>query len=145
MTISLFSGRYAFLSNFYPSQIAFEGQFYPTVEHAFQAAKTLDFAERERISSLGTPGLAKKAGRKLNLRPGWNDKRIEVMWHLLQLKFEIPFLRNELLNTFPQELIEGNTWNDTFWGVCDGKGENQLGVMLMEVRSHLRFQMEQSK
>lgn len=35
------------------------------------------------------------------------------------------------------ELIEGNTWGDRIWGVCDGVGENRLGKILMRVRAEM--------
>jgi ribA/ribD-fused uncharacterized protein len=102
----------------------------------------LDFAEREKIIAQVTPGQAKRAGKKLNLRPDWDSKRLEVMLELLQRKFETPFLRTELLNTHPNELVEGNTWGDTFWGSCGGKGENNLGKLLMKVRDQIRAEKE---
>lgn len=42
--INHFSGKYRVLSNFYPSKIVYEGRVYPTVENAYQAAKTMDHA-----------------------------------------------------------------------------------------------------
>ena len=63
--IRSFSGAYGFLSNFHPSVVAFGDADYPTVEHAFQAAKTLAGEERERIRSAATPGAAKRLGRRV--------------------------------------------------------------------------------
>ena len=56
----------------------------------------------------------------------------------LRLKFEIPELREALLNTDNAKLIEGNWWGDKFWGICNGVGENNLGKLLMEVRDEIR-------
>ena len=122
--IDRFKDEYEFLSNFYPSTINYEGILYPTVEHAFQAAKTLDPTERQKIANLTTPAKAKAAGRKVKLREGWNEIRTTIMT-LLQ-------------NTGENTLVEGNTWNDTFWGVCRGKGQNWLGKILMETREQLK-------
>ena len=144
-TIDKFTGKYDFLSNFYPTSnlghgIDDEGRFeYPTVEHKFQAMKCLDGdTMRRQIASAKTPGQAKRLGRRVNLRPGWNDMRIDVMVDIIKEKFA-PHTRlaQQLIDTAPNILIEGNTWNDRFWGVCRGKGRNELGKALMAWRSRL--------
>lgn len=135
--INSFSGRYAFLSNFYPEQIEYEGILYPSSEHAFQAAKTLDKTERLRISKLETPGQAKRAGRKVTLRPDWEENKIYVMKDILLIKFSNPDLMKKLISTGKRKLVEDNNWGDTFWGVCNGKGENNLGKLLMVIRAYL--------
>src|SRR5258708_4024652 len=111
--ITTFTGRYRFLSNFSPAAVFYDGEVYPTVEHAFQAAKTLVVAERQAIRVAATPGEAKRLGRRATLRPGWNDMRLDVMRTLIRRKFDIPANRTLLLSTGDAELIEGNTWNDT--------------------------------
>lgn len=136
--ISEFSGKYDFLSNFSKSKIKYEGITYPTVEHAFQAAKSLNNLKRLEIASAPTPGQAKRIGRRVNLRPDWEEVKIDIMRDCLRLKFEIPELREALLNTDNAELIEGNWWGDKFWGMCNGIGENNLGKLLMEVRDEIR-------
>jgi N-glycosidase YbiA len=137
--IDSFQGEYRFLSNFWPAVVRFDGMTYPTVEHAYQAAKTMDMKERLRISELATPGLAKKAGKKVKMRSDWGDEvKIIFMRLFLTLKFQDPKLRKKLLQTGTEKLVEGNTWGDTFWGVCDGKGKNHLGKLLMEVRKQCR-------
>ncbi len=60
------------------------------------------------------------------------------MLDLLRIKFTIPTLRERLLATGDQTLIEGNTWGDTYWGVCRGVGLNNLGTLLMQVREECR-------
>jgi ribA/ribD-fused uncharacterized protein len=141
--IAFFRGRWEFLSNFYPSEVKLKGKTYPTVEHAFQAAKTLDEADRERIRLAETAGQAKAMGRKVALRSGWavgnNGIRVQVMRALLKQKFAPGTeLAQKLLDTEDREIVEGNTWNDTFWGVCNGKGKNRLGELLMAIREELR-------
>lgn len=138
MKIDAFKDEYSFLSNFHPSPISIEGKSYPTVEHAFQAGKTRDFAEKEKIRCAATPAVAKRLGRKVKLRPDWENVKILVMLECLIEKFKDPELAKSLLNTGEAELIEGNTWNDTFWGVCRGNGKNNLGKLLMDVRTRLR-------
>jgi ribA/ribD-fused uncharacterized protein len=135
--ITSFTGEYEFLSNFSWSPVLHDSIQYPTVEHAFQAAKTYDKDERRRIAALPTPGMAKRAGRKVKLRKNWNEMRVKVMRTLLRKKFLHPGLAGKLLATEDAELIEGNSWGDTFWGVCNGVGENRLGKLLMEIREEL--------
>ena len=136
--IDSFHGEYAFLSNYYDSPIFYDGILYPTVEHAFQAAKTTVFIHRIIIANKKTPGQAKCAGRKVTLRDNWDDIKLYIMKELIILKFTNPKLKSALLNTKDAELIERNTWNDTYWGICNGIGENHLGKILMEVREMLR-------
>lgn len=133
--IDSFDGQFAFLSNFFPAEVVFEGISYPTSEHAFQAAKTHDQNKRVGIAIVTSPGRAKRLGRKLPLRKDWNSVRIGIMEHILRIKFSDPELKSRLLNTDDAELIEGNDWGDTFWGVCKGVGENNLGKLLMKIRS----------
>lgn len=137
-----FSGEYRWLSNFYPAKVRLDGEVYPTVEHAYQAAKAaLDgpaaVAIRRTIQRASTPGEAKKIGNSLRLRKDWESVKLGVMLDLLRQKFEHAELRTLLLGTGDAELIEGNWWNDTFWGVVDGKGKNHLGRLLMKVRKEL--------
>lgn len=137
--ISVFVGQYAFLSNFYLCPVMFEGDLYPSSEHAFQAAKTHDPMLRSRIASQRKPHHAKQVGRSVLLREDWNEVRVGIMTDILRDKFtRNPKLRAKLLATGNAELVEGNTWGDTFWGVCDHRGENKLGHALMRVRSELR-------
>jgi ribA/ribD-fused uncharacterized protein len=140
-TISAFSGTYRFLSNFYAAPTGYEGIIYPTSEHAFQAAKTVDPAQREEIRKLKTPGEAKRYASRsgpLTLRPGWDGMRVNVMRIVLRSKFADDRLREQLLATGDAALVEGNTWGDVFWGQVDGVGENWLGRLLMELRAELR-------
>lgn len=141
--IDRFDGPYSFLSNFhYPVfvQLEEDENRYPSVEHAFQAAKTLVLSERREIWMADTPGKAKRLGRKVSLRDDWEDIKLDVMLDLLRQKFdkeENPELAQQLLDTRPKYLIEGNNWGDTFWGVCNGRGENHLGDLLVKVRKEL--------
>lgn len=132
--IDKFDGKYRFLSNFLSCRIEFEGITYPTSEHAFQAAKTLYHDERREIAKALTPGKAKRMGQKVALRYDWHLVKLGVMEQILRIKFSHPNLKKLLISTHPAELIEGNTWHDTFWGVCNGLGENHLGKLLMKIR-----------
>lgn len=138
--IDSFTGKNAFLSNFYASPILYQDILYPTNEHFFQAMKTKDEEVRQEIALLNFPSQAKKMGNdksKVKLRKDWEDIKLKVMWKGLQYKFEIPALRTMLLRTGSAKLIEGNFWNDTYWGVYKGEGENHLGKLLIKLRSKL--------
>ncbi len=137
-TIERFTGDHDFLSNFHQSPIEGDGIVYATVEHAFQAAKTFDRAEKQSVAEATTPGAAKRLGRKVQLRPDWEQVKIGIMEDLVRLKFTTHAdLRDKLLATGDGELVEGNTWNDRFWGVCRGQGRNELGKILMKIRAEL--------
>jgi len=129
-----------YLSNFSRSDLVYEGVSYPTVEHAYQAQKTLSQIERIRIAGLETPGKAKKAGRDVDLREDWEDVKFQVMVDLLRLKFRIPLYREALMSTEDSEIIEdASGWNDTVWGVGRaGSGQNLLGKALMKIREEIR-------
>ena len=141
-----FDGDYAFLSNFYPSTIYHDGITYPTNEHFFQAMKTLDIDERKAIAAAETPGLAKRMGRNVKLRPDWEKIKVDVMRLGLILKFTDAELAEKLIATGDEELVEGNWWHDNTWGnchctACSRKGgRNLLGMLLMEVRKELQYQ-----
>src|SRR5579864_184810 len=127
--ITEFKNEYRFLSNFAPcpNGVTFEGVNYLTAEHAYQAAKTSDVTERLFIASKPTPGQAKRAGKKVTIREDWDKIKLNVMHDILVAKFtQNEDLRQLLFETYDQELVEGNTWNDTFWGVCNGQGQNHL-------------------
>ena len=137
--INRFIDEYEFLSNFYPSPIYDNaGKEYPTVEHYFQAMKTFNPQERELIRSAESPGKAKRIGRLVQLREDWEDRKLDIMEKALIQKFQILRLREKLLATGNEELIEGNFWHDTYWGVCKGEGENHLGKLLMNIREKIR-------
>jgi len=94
-------------------------------------------SDKLMIAGLATPALAKKVGRRVAMRADWDMIKVGVMKELLTLKFADPELRRALLKTGDAVLIEGNTWNDRFWGVCAGQGKNMLGKLLMEVRKDI--------
>ncbi len=135
--ITSFDGPYRWLSNFWLTPIKYEGRHYPSSENAYQAAKLpngfrVDF-------EYCTPGQSKRLGRACPLPNQWDERKVEIMRDILKLKFALgTALAEKLIATGDRLLVEGNTWNDTFWGVCKGEGENQLGKLLMEIREDLR-------
>ena len=143
-TIIRFDGDYRFLSNFYKAEITYDGIKYPTTENAYQAAKSLDTNERQTIANLDKPVDAKRAGKKVTLRNGWDGIKDGIMLDVLKIKFTAhPDLAKKLIDTEDSVLIEGNFWHDTHFGVCYcdkcmGIGENKLGELLMKVRDELK-------
>lgn len=152
--INKFDGKYGFLSNFYPCEISHQGITYPSVEHYYVAMKCNndqmidgvyytcgDF--RELASKVSTAGNVKRLGRKIKLRSDWEEKKLQIMSWGLRQKFAIPELQELLLSTGDEKLVEGNWWHDVYWGKCSctkckNAGENNLGKLLMEIRSDLR-------
>lgn len=165
--IGVFRGDWGFLSNFSPVEVKLwigpdglpvsfpipDGpttqalvEIYPSVEHAYQAAKFLDPEIRARFRYVGLePGQAKSYAKNLEekglVRLDWKQVQLEIMRGLLVQKFSYSILRRKLLSTFGAELVEGNWWHDNFFGdcLCDEcagiPGENHLGRMLMELRA----------
>lgn len=129
---------YRWLSNFWPCTVEYEGLKYLSSEAAYQAAKTLDLNVR-KLFQVMTAAESKKVGKKgLKLREDWNDIKLIIMHKICFDKFNNNFeLRDLLLKTEDKYLEETNWWGDTFWGVCNGKGDNHLGRILMDVRSEL--------
>lgn len=139
--IDNFGGEYSFLSNFYVALIMLDGKEWRTVEHYFQAQKTLDPEIREEIRLLKRPSEAKKKGNSIPIRKDWEAIKIYVMLKAIRAKFnQHKNLRDKLILTNFHELIEGNWWHDNTWGNCycnlckNTPGKNYLGKILMEVR-----------
>ena len=136
-----FSNNMFFLSNFAPASIVDPdfGFTYPTVEHAYQAMKSLDSLDRLLVSQLATPNRAKQLGKTFKLRQNWDEIKLDVMEQLLRQKFSPgTHLADLLIATGSEALIEDNDWKDTYWGVYKGKGENNLGKLLMKIRKELQ-------
>jgi N-glycosidase YbiA len=135
--IDSFTGDFNFLSNFYPCQVTLDDVEYPSVEHAYQAAKTLDKKSRKPFHKRPLPSAAesKKMGRKLSIREDWESVKLQVMEDLLVQKFASGQLKEKLLETGTRTLVEGNYWGDSYWGVDKRKGgQNHLGKLLMKIR-----------
>lgn len=138
-----FTGEYAFLSNMYPCSIEIallDDRFkFTSAEAAFQAGKCEYLRDIWDIDRAKNGYEAKKIGRRVDIREDWDEMKLQWMELVLRKKFssENPELMQKLIDTYPMELVEVNTWNDTFWGVCNGKGENHLGKILEKIRLDL--------
>jgi ribA/ribD-fused uncharacterized protein len=138
-----FFGRHRYLSNFFApaNGVHYEGLSYPSVEHAYQAAKYPVNLMREQFTTVGA-ARAKRLGHSIeNFDIGkWEKRRVGIMTELVLLKFtQNRYLGWWLLATGDAHLEERNSWHDTFWGTDEqGNGENQLGRILMLTRDALR-------
>ena len=142
--IKQFEGEFRFLSNFYEHHvIEYENHSMiltgKTVEHIYQACKAVFAKDAKKILDAKTPGQAKRLGQKVKMIPYWENAKVKVMRTCIDLKFATnTILAEKLILTEDHFLVEGNHWGDTFWGVCDGRGRNMLGHLLMERRAFLQ-------
>lgn len=136
--IDKFNGKYDFLSNFYVAPVTYNGLTFQSNEAAFQAQKTLNEGQRRKFTRMA-PNKAKAKGRNVILRSDWEQIKNKIMYEVCYAKFtQNPELKEKLLLTGDEELIEGNTWHDTYWGVCNRRGKNKLGKILMRIREELK-------
>lgn len=137
--IEEFQGEFRWLSNFWPANVELDGLIFPSVENAYQAAKT--FPDNREDFVWCTAGQAKRLGRKVPMRQEWEQVKLQVMKDMIKQKFKVgSLLAKKLIATSDAKIIEGNSWGDTFWGVCNGKGSNHLGQLLMQQRKFLQEQ-----
>src|SRR4051794_41114679 len=117
--LTLFEGDHAFLSIDSPATVHLDGQAFPSVALAYQAAK--DLHDRLR------PGMQRE----------WDDHRPALMRRLLRSKFANPQLRKALLDTGEKHLSHTAPDADAYWHAPNGEGENTLGRLLMDLRAQL--------
>nr|MBO2493442.1 DUF1768 domain-containing protein [Clostridia bacterium] len=140
-----FRGEYAFLSNFYPCSVRLWGVEYKCAEAAFQAAKAQNVTQRWAFVGL-SGAEARRMGRRVPIRPDWEEVKVGIMTQVVRAKFtQNPDLAKKLLATGDALLVEENSWGDTFWGTCQGRGENMLGRILMLVRYELRYGIQRGR
>lgn len=132
-----FFGDYRFLSNYHICPVIYEDIPYTSTEAAYQAAKCFNMDDKKQFQYL-SPSRAKSVGQLVTLRDDWDDAKLSVMFDICYDKFtRNKDLQELLLKTGDKYLEETNWWKDQFWGVCDGKGKNHLGHILMMIRAHL--------
>lgn len=116
------------------------GGIFLNVENAYQFMKCptnsiwFDYCIKE------TPSKVKTASKLITIRKDWENVKLDIMRFLVIQKFICnPAYTYLLLSTGDEDIIEGNYWNDTYWGKCfkTQQGENHLGKIIMEVREKL--------
>ena len=140
MAITEFKGKYLFLSNFYTSTVEYQGLTFKNAEAAFQAQKCRTRDEKEKFCGLDASS-AKRLGRHVILRSDREEVKVQIMFEIVYAKFtQNAYLKRKLMETGDERLVEGNWWGDTTWGMCEGKGKNLLGAILMNIRSEFQEQ-----
>lgn len=142
--IAGFRGDYRWLSNFERCEILYKGILYKSSEAAYQAQKTPNIKVRHIFSKLDARE-AKALGNAINIRSDWEDVRYNIMKDICQIKFNQPQFKAKLVDTGNMEIIESNYWNDTYWGVCDGIGFNNLGNIIMGIRREIQEELKKQK
>lgn len=143
--IAEFKDEYAFLSNFYEREMTYKGRVFQSSEAAYHAEKCAIESDKDKFIGIG-PDASKKLGRKITLRPDWEEVKEHIMFDIVREKFlQNKDLAEKLLATDNAYLMEGNYWRDKFWGVCPETGIpgidglNVLGQILMRVRAELKY------
>lgn len=142
---------YGAFSNLYRRDVDFEGETFPTSEHAYQAGKARKAAVRKWLMEAPSPALLAMAAHGLyywDIAPGWSTSKFDRMRRVLYAKFtQHTDLRELLLSTGDARLVESATVDNEvnrLWGEVNGVGRNMLGVLLMELRSELRAEAEKT-
>lgn len=150
MPIYFYSTReepYGCFSNFSAHGFSLDDEYWPTSEHYFQAQKFVGTEHAEAVRRASTPKRAAEIGRERSrpLRPDWEDVKDDVMRRAVLAKFQAhPALRELLLSTGDEPIVE-NTTHDYYWGCGkDGSGKNRLGALLMELRAELRQETQKA-
>ncbi|MBW4513430.1 MAG: DUF1768 domain-containing protein [Scytonematopsis contorta HA4267-MV1] len=147
MTIYFYKAweAYGCFSNFSPHAIIIQDTYWATVEHYYQAQKFVNSPDSTIIGAIhtaATPEQAAALGRcpTRKLRCDWEVVKTKVMREAVLKKFlSHTEIRNILLNTGDQILVE-NSPTDYFWGCGVQKtGQNHLGKILMSVREEIRY------
>lgn len=134
--IKSFDAKYRWLSNFFLTETKVCGIIFPSSENAYQALKVKDLSTREYIATL-SPSEAKRFSKTIKVRKNWDTLRVKAMWKVTVAKYsQNQELTKNLLQLSGFLIEEGNSWNDTFWGICDGKGKNMLGQIIMAYRDY---------
>lgn len=141
--IDSFRGPNRWLSNFHEAEVVFDGVSYPTNEHAYQAQKSANPVMQKVALSFTKPVDVMHRGRSFPPREDWENLKLDIMYRINLDKYtRHTELREKLLATADDELVEGNWWHDSLWGSCTcgtcPEGQNELGKVLMRVRAELR-------
>ena len=135
---------YGCFSNFSPHGIHLQGQYWPTVEHYYQAQKFFgseDASIMPVIQAAATPEEAASLGRctTRKLRSDWEHVKCSIMREAVLTKFITHKDIQAILLSTGDKLIVENSPTDYYWGCGqDNNGQNHLGKILMSVRQEIR-------
>lgn len=139
-------------SNLFKRAIEFEGESFPTAEHAYQAGKPRKPEVRKWLMQAPSPSLLAMAAHGLyvwDINSDWSKVKFDRMKRVLQAKFgQHEDLKALLLSTGSARLVETATVDNAvnrLWGEVNGVGQNKLGELLMEVRAELASQAMKAK
>lgn len=141
-----FTGPFSWLSNWHRVPIPFEGRRYPSAYNAYQSAKSKSVKYKNTCQSTLSPYAMQFIAYNTLPRPDWELVKDNIMYTVLKIKFSIPKYRDLLLGTGEVYLLNGNRYNETYWGynLNTEQGYNKLGLMLMKIREELKDEEIQS-
>ena len=140
--INIFRGEYNWLSNFYDCTVTYDGCEFKSVEHAYLYAKSPKDPDWLRYCLKETASIVKRKSKSIDIRGDWDDVKLDIMYDLLIQKFNQEPFKTKLIETGEQNIIEGNSWGDEYWGVNlsvqPNYGENHLGRIIMKIRKKIK-------
>lgn len=144
--IDNFTGYFEFLHNNYLTPVLFDGMLFPSATHAFQASRSSDERTRKAILNAESLLVVLKIAKRIEEPENWKLRRLKIMEHIVRDKFRRSReLQEKLKATGNRDIVM--TYDDEneanqYWGVVNNKGQNQLGRIMMRIRSDLRENQE---
>lgn len=130
---------YGYMNNYKKSPMYVYGRWWKNVEACYQAQKTLNLAEYNKIWSAKHPNDARELGQLVTMRPNWDNLKVPIMYECVLNKFiQNRDFREKLFSTGEEDIAEDSPI-DSFWGLGpNGDGLNNLGKILVRVRKTLK-------
>jgi predicted NAD-dependent protein-ADP-ribosyltransferase YbiA (DUF1768 family) len=128
------------MRNSHRCRVVFLGREFPSVEHAFLAARSMHPADHRAIAECRYLPKARRVAAEITMvRPFWSRCRLGIMLGLLESKFSDPVLGRKLVKTHPRPIVANGF--DPYWETDwrTDYGENKLGILLTIVRDNLRL------
>jgi len=140
--IHFYEIKHYWLSNFSSFGIWYLGNYYQTVEHAYQADKFRNNRPLIWASIKDSPSAHEAMkfahANKDKYDSEWESRKLNLMKYLVRLKHDQhAYIQDKLIITGNRELIEASPI-DSYWGWGPNKdGENHLGKIWMDIRSSI--------
>lgn len=133
--IDAFEGTFDFLAMDFLCDVAWDGRVFRSATHALLAAQypaaILDIQEAADAEA------ARKAAEGETEVEDWASFRLKAVERLMRDKFRrSEDFRKRVKDTGTRDLVWENA-EDAFWGSIKGRGQNQLGRVLMDIRSSI--------